>query len=153
MNDLRNPVLMVVTFLLMGFGNDSVAWAAGMLFGKNNRGVVAVSPNKSVAGFVGGLVCSMAIGGLAAGLYSGMPEVKAWLPGGNVAGVCAGIVLGLLTGIAGSLGDLAESALKRAAGVKDSGKLIMGRGGVLDSVDSLAFAAPVFYTLWRAFFR
>jgi phosphatidate cytidylyltransferase len=57
-----------------------------------------------------------------------------------------------LTGIAATFGDLCESAIKRSAGIKDSGGLIAGRGGVLDSVDSIALAVPVFYYAWQIFF-
>jgi phosphatidate cytidylyltransferase len=61
-------------------------------------------------------------------------------------------MLGLFTGIAAVLGDLAESALKRSAGVKDSGSLIPGRGGILDTIASLALSAPVFYVGYRLLF-
>jgi phosphatidate cytidylyltransferase len=64
----------------------------------------------------------------------------------------SGLILGFLLGAAASLGDLVESALKRSSGVKDSGSIIPGRGGVLDSIDSIAFAAPVFYAVYRILF-
>jgi phosphatidate cytidylyltransferase len=64
----------------------------------------------------------------------------------------AGIILGLLSAAAGNLGDLAESALKRSADMKDSGTIIPGRGGVLDTIDSICLAAPVYYfSYWFLF--
>jgi phosphatidate cytidylyltransferase len=138
--------MVILVFLLMVFANDSLAWAAGMLFGKGNRGIIAASPNKSIAGFIGGLIAAVLAG--IGGAY--------FLPGAFVSRylhpVFAGGLLGFLTGAAGSLGDLAESALKRSSGIKDSGALIPGRGGVLDSIDSVALAAPVFYVAYRVFF-
>jgi phosphatidate cytidylyltransferase len=136
------PVLLV--FLLIVFGNDSAAWAAGMLFGKNNRGVIPASPNKSVAGFIGGFAASLAVGILA--VRFAPASFKCSSP------LLSGAILGLLTGAAAALGDLAESVMKRSAGVKDSGNIIPGRGGVLDSLDSVAFAAPIFYGLYRLLF-
>jgi phosphatidate cytidylyltransferase len=64
----------------------------------------------------------------------------------------AGALLGFGAGIAAILGDLCESAIKRSADVKDSGSLILGRGGALDSIDSLALAAPVYYLLYQVLF-
>jgi len=127
----------LLLFILMTYGNDSAAWFFGMLFGKTSRGIIAVSPNKSLAGFLGGLATSGAAGLL---LYAAVPDlgydklplVLAW---------------GLATGLATILGDLVESAIKRSADVKDSGNIIPGRGGLLDSIDSLLFAAPVYYYL------
>ncbi len=136
----------ILFFLLIVMGGDSSAWAAGMLFGKGNRGIIKVSPNKSVAGFIGEMCVSMIIGAAAVLL---MPDifVARW---GHA--LVMGVLLGLLTGIAAALGDLCESAIKRGAGCKDSGGLIPGRGGVLDSVDSIALAAPVFYFTWLLLF-
>jgi len=138
--------MVVLMFLLITLMNDAIAWATGMLFGKNNRGHVAASPNKSIAGFIGGLFASALMGVLAVvfipGAFSStvMPSIP------------ASIILGLGTGIAAILGDLCESAIKRSAGVKDSGTLMLGRGGALDSIDSLLLAAPVFYLLYQALF-
>jgi phosphatidate cytidylyltransferase len=61
-------------------------------------------------------------------------------------------VLGLFTGFASITGDLAESALKRSCGVKDSGTIMPGRGGMLDSIDSLSLAAPVFFIMYNVLF-
>jgi phosphatidate cytidylyltransferase len=138
--------MVILIFLLMVFANDSIAWAAGLLFGRGNRGVIAASPNKSIAGFIGGLIAAV-LAGLAGALF---------VPGAFVShlfhAVFAGGLLGFLTGAAGSLGDLADSALKRSSGMKDSGSLVPGRGGVLDSIDSVALAAPVFYVAYRILF-
>ncbi|MDR0400392.1 MAG: phosphatidate cytidylyltransferase [Treponema sp.] len=137
--------MVILAFLLIVFVNDSAAWAAGMLFGRGNRGVVAASPNKSIAGFIGGIGVSILLG-IGAEIW-GRPVFASRLPPS-----LGGIIIGLCTGIAANLGDLAESAMKRSAGVKDSGALIPGRGGVLDCIDSLSLAAPVFYIIYRLIF-
>ncbi|MDR0689684.1 MAG: phosphatidate cytidylyltransferase [Spirochaetaceae bacterium] len=136
----------ILIFVLMVITNDSVAWAVGMLFGRGNRNIIAVSPNKSIAGFIGGLTASLAIG-LGAVLLIPQAFIARHIPA-----IPSGIILGLLSGIAAALGDLAESALKRSSQIKDSGSLIPGRGGVLDSIDSIAMAAPVYYGLYRLLF-
>jgi phosphatidate cytidylyltransferase len=138
--------VIILAFLFMVFVNDSVAWAAGMLLGKGNRGIIPASPNKSIAGFAGGLAASVIVG-WAAGYW--FPEVFRSSRAPSL--LCAGI-LGFFTGLAASLGDLGESALKRSADIKDSGSLIPGRGGVLDSLDSLSLAAPVYYVVYLFFF-
>jgi len=140
----------IIAFLAMVFGGDSLAWAAGMLFGKGNRGIVPASPNKSAAGFAGGVLGPMIVGAGAALLF---PEIFAPSRGGALGlPAFAGALAGLIVGCAAILGDLAESALKRSAGVKDSGSFIIGRGGVLDSVDSVAMAAPAFYACFALLF-
>ncbi|MDR3174569.1 MAG: phosphatidate cytidylyltransferase [Treponema sp.] len=138
--------MVILAFLLIVFANDSAAWAAGMLFGKGNRGLIPASPNKSIAGFIGGIGASILIGA-GAEVFIGSVFVSRLLPA-----PLGGIAIGLCTGIAANLGDLAESAMKRSSGIKDSGRLIPGRGGVLDCIDSVSLAAPVFYILYRAIF-
>jgi phosphatidate cytidylyltransferase len=136
----------MLTFLLTVIVNDSTAWAAGMLFGKGNRGIIPASPNKSIAGFIGGFAAST-LAGLGGVVFFPVAFRSALLPA-----PWAGLILGSVTGAAAVLGDLAESAMKRGAGIKDSGTIIPGRGGVLDSIDSIALAAPVFYGIYRLFF-
>jgi phosphatidate cytidylyltransferase len=135
-----NGQALYFVFFAICFGNDSIAWASGMLFGRK-RGIVAVSPNKSVAGFIGGFIASAAAGAAA----------KLISPDSFNGSIAQWTILGALTGIAVIVGDLAESGLKRSAGIKDSGSIVPGRGGVLDSIDSLLFAAPVFCLIIWAF--
>jgi len=147
----ENPAATLL-FLFITFGSDSAAWLFGNLFGANNRGIIPVSPNKSVAGFIGGTFGSIIIAVGAAILF---PQIFIYL---NfeipfIKLVILAAVLGFCTGIAASLGDLAESAIKRSCDFKDSGNFMLGRGGVLDSIDSIAVAAPVFFLLFEIFFR
>jgi phosphatidate cytidylyltransferase len=137
----------LVTYLCMVLVNDGAAWLFGMLFGKGNKGIVAASPNKSIAGFIAGVAASVAVGIFASLWAPGVFEA-AYFPA-----AASGILLGLSTGIASIVGDLAESAIKRSSGVKDSGGLMPGRGGILDSVDSLSLAAPVFFIIYHALFN
>jgi phosphatidate cytidylyltransferase len=146
MTILPDAEKVILVFLLIVFANDSTAWAAGLLFGKGNRGIIPASPNKSIAGFIGGISAAIIIGAGAEILLVKVFESR-FLPRSM-----AGIIIGLCTGVAATLGDLAESALKRSSGMKDSGAIIPGRGGVLDSIDSLSLAAPVFYVLYRLLF-
>jgi phosphatidate cytidylyltransferase len=126
------------TFTLMTFGNDSLAWLTGVTLGRK-RGIVAASPNKSIAGFIGGIAGSIAAAFIARALF---PDALGGQPGFF-------LLFGILTGASVITGDLFESALKRSAGVKDSGSFVPGRGGFLDSFDSLIFAAPVFVLVAR----
>lgn len=122
-------------FFLMVCMCDSVAWFFGVLFGKNNKGVIKASPNKSVAGFIGGFAGTMLTGTIAHLLF---PQVFT----GSLAKI---LVLSFFIAFVAIIGDLVESVLKRSVGIKDSGSLIPGRGGVLDSIDSILFVAPVYY--------
>jgi phosphatidate cytidylyltransferase len=126
----------LLTFCILAFSNDSLAWLVGMTLGRR-RGIVAVSPNKSAAGFIGGVCGSVGTSIGCAALFPRAMTGAQWaIP-----------VFGLAVGIAVIVGDLFESSLKRSAGIKDSGSAVPGRGGFLDSFDSLLFAAPVFYGL------
>ncbi len=134
----------LLAFCVLAFSNDSLAWLVGMTLGRR-RGIVAVSPNKSLAGFIGGMCGSI---GTSIG-------IAAILPGTMGSSALEAGAFGFVIGAAVIVGDLFESALKRSSGIKDSGSAIPGRGGFLDSLDSLLFAAPVFYglSLLLGFFR
>lgn len=137
MTILPNSKYVITLFLIFVFMCDSFAWFFGILFGKSTRGFVPASPNKSLVGFIGGIAGSIGCGVL---LKVILPEVFT-ISYRNL------IILGLITSVAAIVGDLIESVFKRSCNVKDSGKLIPGRGGILDSLDSLLATAPVFYTL------
>ena len=122
-------------FLIFVFMCDSFAWFFGILFGKTTRGYVAASPNKSLVGFIRGIAGSIGCGFV----------FKYFFPDIMVISNLHLAILGLVTSLAAIIGDLIESVFKRSCGVKDSGKLIPGRGGVLDSIDSIVIAAPIFY--------
>ena len=124
-------------YVLLVFMCDSIAWFFGVLFGKNCRGIVAASPNKSIAGFIGGFAGAIFSAVLMKLIF------KDVFPGGY----WKIILLAVCCSAATIVGDLIESVFKRSCGVKDSGNFIPGRGGVLDSIDSLLATAPVFYTL------
>ena len=147
MTSWENSGVIILIFLMIVLGCDASAWLAGSLFGTNNRGIIAASPNKSIAGFIGGITGSIIVAGGAALIIPGVFVTHA-----ELSAVFSAILLGICTGIAASLGDLAESAIKRSCDTKDSGKLMFGRGGVLDSIDSIAFSAPVFFLLFSVFF-
>jgi phosphatidate cytidylyltransferase len=121
------------------WGTDIGAYAFGRMFGKRKL-MPSVSPGKTVAGAVGGVV---------AGIASCWFYVTVILkPLGQLALTPMGMVLfAIAISIAGQTGDLAESLLKRDAGVKDSSSLLPGHGGILDRFDSLLFALPVAYLI------
>jgi phosphatidate cytidylyltransferase len=114
------------------WGNDTFAYFAGLNFGKH-RLYERISPKKSWEGAVGG------VAGALVGAFlvraTALPEL----------GVATALAAALGGSVVGPLGDLCESMAKRAAGVKDSGKIIPGHGGVLDRIDALLFVAPWVY--------
>lgn len=132
----------LITFLTMVFFCDSFAWFFGVLLGKNNKGFIKASPNKSIAGFCGGVFGSVLSGVLS--WYFWNDDFSTNSIQDNVC-IWYMVGLGILISITSILGDLVESVFKRSAQCKDSGSIIPGRGGVLDSVDSIIFTAPVFY--------
>jgi phosphatidate cytidylyltransferase len=128
-------VVMTLTFAWLG---DTGGYFFGRFFGKTKL-YEAISPKKTRAGFVGSLVGSV-LGALVASLW--------YLP---VLPVAHAVVLALVAGALGQVGDLAESLLKRSTGIKDSGWIVPGHGGILDRIDALLIVSPVvyLYTLWR----
>lgn len=117
--------------------NDTGAYITGMLIGKHKM-CPGISPKKTWEGLAGGLAFAFLASWLIRPLVPDIPDHQAW-------------VLTLAIVIAGTCGDLAESAFKRVAGVKDSGKFMPGHGGLLDRFDSLLFAVPVVYLLINLF--
>jgi phosphatidate cytidylyltransferase len=123
-------------FLLVTKSQDIGAFFVGNKYGKRPF-LKRVSPNKSLEGAIGGILASVGVA-IVAGLILNNFISK----GMRVHHL---LFLGLILGIVSQLGDLFESLIKRDTGVKDSGTIIPGMGGVLDVIDSLIFAAPVFY--------
>ncbi len=127
--------LWLLTLLAVTGGADTGAYYIGRAFGAAKL-CPRVSPGKTRAGAWGGLLAGVVAGTAVGSLL--LPEV----------GFSSLVLLSILLVVVSVLGDLAESMIKRAVGVKDSGTLLAGHGGVLDRADSLLFTAPVlFYTL------
>ena len=126
----------LVGLVAMIWATDIAAYYGGHAFGRHKL-APAISPGKTLEGSVAGLLGAIAVG------YAMHTR---WLPWTSVAKVAA---LGFLTSVISQLGDLFESLLKRVVGVKDSGILLPGHGGMLDRFDSLILAAPFYYLLLR----
>jgi phosphatidate cytidylyltransferase len=126
----------VVLAFVMTWANDTFAYFAGMLFGKH-RIYEKVSPKKTWEGFAGGAAGSVA--GALVLRATMLPELP----------VALAILLGAGAAVLGPVGDFTESLLKRSAGVKDSGRLIPGHGGLLDRIDALLFVVPWVYLFVR----
>ncbi len=114
------------------FGNDTGAYFGGRGFGRHKL-YPKVSPAKTVEGAVGGLVASLLI------MFVVRATAAPWLTVGDC------LAVGLPAAVLGPIGDLVESLMKRAAGVKDSGHLIPGHGGMLDRIDALLFVGAWIY--------
>jgi phosphatidate cytidylyltransferase len=127
--------IFLVLFVVMA--SDTLAYFIGRAFGRH-RLYEAVSPKKTIEG---------SLGGLAGGVLGAM-ICKLWFF--SELSILDVLLIGLGVGAFSQLGDLVESLLKRSFGVKDSGKLIPGHGGLLDRLDSLLFAFPVtyYYAVW-----
>jgi len=129
----REAVLLLLTTIIV---SDTAQYYAGRLFGRRRLSPL-ISPKKTVEGALGGFLVAPAAMAAAA---------RWWLPQASTSLL---LLVGLLLVGAGIAGDLFESLLKRSAGVKDSSALIPGHGGMLDRIDALLFAAPVFYLFLR----
>ncbi len=120
--------------------NDTAAYLLGRQFGKSKL-APRLSPGKTRVGAASGLIAGMATGAFAAWLFGASI---------NVALACG---VGFVLALAGQIGDLAESAIKRSLNVKDMGELIPGHGGMLDRIDALLFTFPTTYVLIQLFLR
>lgn len=123
---------------------DTGAYTFGRLFGRHKMAPI-LSPGKTLEGAVGGILLAVL------GTWALFAYFEPWLSGGSEHTPWWGAMLyGLIVGLAGMFGDLAESLLKRDTGRKDSSTWLPGFGGVLDLLDSIIFAAPVAYLCWIA---
>ena len=138
MTQWDNSGWLIGLFFLLIFANDIFAYLFGMFLGKGSRNVFKVSPKKSVVGFLGGTLMTVVIG------FCYLLILPETLPGISWLFL---LFLFVIISITANIGDLFESVLKRHANVKDSGTLIPGRGGVLDTIDSIVFSAPFFFHL------
>lgn len=118
----------VLLTMVLAWGSDTSAYFVGRKFGKTKL-APRISPKKTLEGSAGGLAASVV----------GAVIMSIFLPGLTVPDA---IALGILAGAAGQAGDLLMSVLKRSSGVKDSGGILPGHGGILDRVDALAFTGP-----------
>ena len=123
--------LVVFTVLIAVFADDTAAYIVGRAIGRHKM-APRISPGKSWEGFVGGAAAAMAVAFFA--MYD-QGFLSNW----------EAVALGAAVAISSTIGDLFESAIKRDLGVKDSGRLLAGHGGVLDRVDSLLWAGPAAY--------
>ncbi len=128
--DEYNPYLVLALFIII-WVNDTGAYITGVTFGKH-RLFERISPKKSWEGFVGGALFSLATGFVLSKFIDQLSLIE-WL------------MFSVIVVIFGTFGDLTESLLKRTLGVKDSGNVIPGHGGILDRFDSLLLASPVIF--------
>ncbi len=130
---LRDGYELFIGFMAMLWTNDTGAYLVGRARGRTPL-LPSVSPKKTVEGLIGGIMLTLACGVLLSFAWRVLTPVQ-WL-------ICA-----LATALASTLGDLLESALKRHAGVKDSGKVLPGHGGILDRFDGFLLALPAMVLL------
>jgi phosphatidate cytidylyltransferase len=133
LRDIGRPWLMYA--LLVSWAGDIGAYYVGRSFGRHKL-APRVSPKKSWEGAAASVVTSILLAGGYLAYFGGVPAPEA-------------AAVTVLANAAGQIGDLAESAIKRGAGVKDSGSILPGHGGFLDRVDSTLFALPVVYAWAR----
>jgi phosphatidate cytidylyltransferase len=132
-----NPKILISIFILI-WTNDSFAYIVGKSIGKTKL-FERISPKKTIEGFVGGVVFSVIASYLISKYYIQIADGKMFI----------WIIIALIVGFFGTIGDLIESKFKRFAGVKDSGKIMPGHGGVLDRLDSVIFVAPIVFLFYQ----
>jgi len=131
-NLVNSSSKLLVSIFLLIWASDSFAYLIGVNFGKRKL-FPSVSPNKSVEGLIGGLVGAILVSIIVAFKIYPSIAIENW------------IIIAILTSALGTIGDLVQSKLKRTAGVKDSGKIMPGHGGLYDRLDSIIYASPFIY--------
>lgn len=121
----------ILGLLILIWVNDTFAYLSGKNFGKHKL-YEKISPKKTIEGFIGGLIACVIAGGLIHHFSNTLSTIH-W------------IILAVITSVFGTIGDLIQSKFKRQAGVKDSGTIMPGHGGVFDRLDSILYAGPFVY--------
>lgn len=136
-----NPKIIIGLFILI-WTNDTFAYLVGKSIGKHKL-FERISPKKTIEGFFGGVVFAAFAGFLISKFYiQPTPEF-------SNKSILIWMIIALIVSVFGTIGDLIESKFKRIAGVKDSGSIMPGHGGVLDRLDSVIFVAPVIYLFYQ----
>lgn len=136
-----NPKIIIGLFILI-WTNDTFAYIVGKSIGRTKL-FEKISPKKTIEGFVGGIVFAVLAGYLISKYY-----IKA-SPEHIEKSILIWTSIAVIVGIAGTIGDLIESKFKRIAGVKDSGNIMPGHGGILDRLDSAIFVAPIIFLFYQ----
>ena len=136
-----NPKIIIGLFILI-WTNDTFAYIVGKSIGKNKL-YEKISPKKTIEGFIGGIIFAILAGYLISKYY-----IKA-NPQFSDKSIMIWTSIALIVGVVGTIGDLIESKFKRIAGVKDSGKIMPGHGGILDRLDSVIFVAPIIFLFYQ----
>jgi len=127
----------ILFFFFFMWASDTGAYFTGRAFGKRKL-LERLSPKKTVEGFIGGAITAM-LTGIAAWYFIGGIPVWGWM------------LCGIFLSVSATLGDLVESMFKRQAGIKDSGNIMPGHGGILDRFDSAFLSAPVYFVILKIF--
>ncbi len=136
-----NPKIIIGLFVLI-WTNDTFAYLVGKSMGKHKL-FERVSPKKTIEGFLGGVIFAAFAGFLISKLYI-QPN-----PEFSNTSILIWTIIALIVSIFGTIGDLIESKFKRIAGIKDSGSIMPGHGGILDRLDSVIFVAPIIFLFYQ----
>ena len=136
-----NPKIIIGLFILI-WTNDTFAYIVGKSIGRTKL-FEKISPKKTIEGFIGGILFAILAGYLISKYY-----IKA-NPEFSNRSIAIWTSIALIVGVAGTIGDLIESKFKRIAGIKDSGSIMPGHGGILDRLDSVIFVAPIIFLFYQ----
>ena len=136
-----NPKIIIGLFIII-WTNDTFAYIVGKSIGKHKL-LERISPKKTIEGFLGGILFSILAGVLISRYYIN-PS-----PAFSEKSIQIWVTIAIIASVIGTLGDLIESKFKRIAGVKDSGKIMPGHGGILDRLDSVIFVAPFVFLFYQ----
>ena len=136
-----NPKIIIGLFILI-WTNDTFAYIVGKSIGRTKL-FEKISPKKTVEGFIGGILFALVAGYLISKYYI---KVKHEF---SEQSILIWTLIAVIVGVAGTIGDLIQSKFKRIAGVKDSGSIMPGHGGILDRLDSVIFVAPIIFLFYQ----